>query len=58
MIINALAGKFARSAIVTGQVVRTDNATPEFVAENWEKITSLENAKYYSQMGEFVAATK
>lgn len=58
MIINAFAGKFVRSAILTGQVVRTDNATPEFVAENWAKITSLEDANYYAQMGEFVAATK
>lgn len=57
MIINAGAGNFARSAIVTAEVVNSKNPTPEFIAENWQKITSLEDAKYYDKMNDFLAAT-
>ena len=56
MIINAGAGIFARSAIVTGQGVISDCPTPEFIAENWDKITSLEDAKIYEKMNDFLAA--
>lgn len=55
MIINAAGGSFSRSAVVTAQSVQADNPTPEFIAENWQKITSLENGKTFNSLNEFGA---
>src|SRR4030042_1736969 len=54
VIINAGLGYFSRSAIMTGEgVILSDGnkiPTPEEVMENWDKITSLENPKFFNQM--------
>jgi len=56
MIINAGLGYFSRSAMMTGQgVVLSDGdriPTPEEVMENWGRITSLENPKFFHQFVE------
>jgi len=54
VMINAALGYFSRSAIMTGPgAVLSDGdkiPTPEEIMENWEKITSLENPKYFDQL--------
>jgi hypothetical protein len=52
VVINAGAGYFSRSAMMTGPgAILTDAAatvpTAEDIADNWAKITSLENPKYF-----------
>ena len=53
MIINAAAGYYSRSAIVTGPgAILSDGVkipTPEDIKDNWKKITSLDNPEYYYQ---------
>lgn len=50
-IINAAAGYYSKSSIVTGPgFIITDGdkpASPESIMENWDKITSLENSKVF-----------
>ena len=52
--INAALGYFSRTAIMTGPgAILSDGVkvpTPEEVMENWEKITSLENPKFFNQV--------
>jgi hypothetical protein len=54
MIINAGLGYFSRSAIMMGQgvILRDDQKvpTPEEVMENWDRITSLDNPKFFYQL--------
>ncbi len=54
VMINAALGYFSRSAIMTGPgAVLSDGdkiPTPEEIMENWEKITSLENPKFFNQV--------
>jgi NAD(P)-dependent dehydrogenase (short-subunit alcohol dehydrogenase family) len=54
MMINAALGYYSRSAIMTGPgAILSDGVeipTPEKIMENWEKITSLENPKYFDQL--------
>lgn len=56
MIINATLGYYSRSAIATGPGVFLSDGTkvpsPEEVMENWDKIRSLENPKYFDQLPE------
>jgi NAD(P)-dependent dehydrogenase (short-subunit alcohol dehydrogenase family) len=56
MIINAALGYYSRSAIVTGPgAILSDGKkipTAEEVMENWGKITSIENPKYFDQLPE------
>ena len=56
MIINATLGYFSRTAIMTGPGVIIGDGTvvpsPEEFMENWDKIKSLENPKYFDQLGE------
>jgi len=56
MIINATLGYFSRTAIVTGPgAILSDGVKipePEEVMENWDKIKSIENPKYFDQLGE------
>ncbi len=56
MIINATLGYFSRTAVMTGPgAVLSDGKkipTPEEVMENWSKITSLENPKYFGMLPE------
>ncbi len=56
-IINAGAGYFSKSSIMTGSGAIVDNPTAESVQENWSKITNMDNAKYIDQvntlLGEF-----
>jgi NAD(P)-dependent dehydrogenase (short-subunit alcohol dehydrogenase family) len=53
MVINAAAGYYSRSAIVTGPgAILSDGVkipTPEDIKDNWKKITSLDNPEYYYQ---------
>ena len=53
MIINAAAGYYSRSAIVTGPgAILSDGVkipSPEDIKDNWKKITSLDNPEYYYQ---------
>jgi len=53
MVINAAAGYYSRSAIVTGPgAILSDGKripTPEDIKDNWKKITSLDNPEYYYQ---------
>lgn len=52
--INAFAGYFSRSAILTGPgITFSDIPTPEQVMKNWDKIMSLKAAKFYNEIGEF-----
>ena len=54
VMINAALGYFSRSAIMTGPgAILSDGVeipTPEKIMENWEKITSLENPKFFNQV--------
>ncbi|MGC9324093.1 MAG: SDR family oxidoreductase [Desulfomonilia bacterium] len=56
MYINATLGYFSRTAIMTGPgVIISDGVkipSPEEVADNWSKIISLEDPKYFSQLPE------
>lgn len=57
MIINAALGYYSRTALVTGPgAVLSDGGkkipTPEDVMASWDKIISLENAKYFNQLPE------
>ncbi|HHO74947.1 MAG TPA: SDR family oxidoreductase [Deltaproteobacteria bacterium] len=56
MIINATLGYFSRSAVMTGPGVIIGDGTkipsPEEILENWDKIKSLENPKYFNQLPE------
>ncbi len=56
VIINAGLGYFSRSAMMTGPgAVLSDGGkipTPEEVMENWEKITSLDNPKFFNQLND------
>ncbi len=62
VIINAGLGYFSRSAVMTGEgVILSDGdkiPTPEEVMENWDKITSLENPKFFNQMLEMSSELK
>jgi len=62
VIINAGLGYFSRSAIMTGEgVIISDGdkiPTPEEVMENWSRITSLENPKFFNQMLEMSSELK
>jgi hypothetical protein len=62
VVINAGLGYFSRSAIMTGEgVIFSDGKkipTPEEVMENWDKITSLENPKYFNQLMEMSSVWK
>ena len=62
IIINAGLGYFSRSAIMTGEgVILSDGnkiPTPEEVMENWGRITSLENARFFSNLGEMSSILK
>ena len=53
MVINAAAGYYSRSAIVTGPgAILSDGVkipSPEDIKDNWGKITSLDNPEYYYQ---------
>ncbi|MBU2549748.1 MAG: SDR family oxidoreductase [Proteobacteria bacterium] len=54
--INAYAGYFSRSAILTGPgVAFKDLPTPEQIKENWDKIVDMGDAKYYEHVNEFMA---
>ncbi len=56
IIINAGLGYFSRSAIMIGEgvILRDGNEipTPEDVMENWGRITSLENPRFFYQLAE------
>ena len=62
VIINAGLGYFSRSAIMTGEgVILSDGdkiPTPEEVMENWDKITSLENPRFFNQLMEMSSVLK
>ena len=62
VIINAGLGYFSRSAIMTGEgVILSDGnkiPTPEEVMENWGKITSLQNQRFFSNLGEMSSVLK
>jgi len=62
IIINAGLGYFSRSAIMTGEgVILSDGnkiPTPEEVMKNWSRITSLENARFFSNLGEMSSILK
>jgi hypothetical protein len=53
--INAFAGFFSRSQVMSGPgVLFSEMPTPELVAENWGKITSLENPQYFNDVNEIM----
>ncbi|MEA2101837.1 MAG: SDR family oxidoreductase [Thermodesulfobacteriota bacterium] len=56
MIINAALGYFSRTAIMTGPgAILSDGhriPEPEEIRDNWDKISNLENPKYFDQLGE------
>jgi len=62
VIINAGLGYFSRSAIMTGEgFILSDGEkipTPEEVMENWSRITSLENPKFFYQLAEMSSVWK
>ncbi len=55
-IINAALGYFSRTAMVTGPGAKLSDGTkiptPEEIMENWGKISSLENPKYFNQLND------
>ena len=55
-IINATLGYYSRSAVLTGHGVFLSDGqripSPEEVRDNWDKIMSLENPKYFNQLPE------
>jgi len=62
VVINAGLGYFSRSAIMTGEgVILSDGnkiPTPEEVMENWGRITSLENPRFFYQLAEMSGVWK
>jgi len=62
VIINAGLGYFSRSAIMTGEgVILSDGnkiPTPEEVMENWGRMTSLENPRFFYQLAEMSSVWK
>jgi NAD(P)-dependent dehydrogenase (short-subunit alcohol dehydrogenase family) len=62
MIINAGLGYFSRSAMMTGEgAILSDGnkiPTPEEVMENWSRITSLENPRFFYQLLEMSSVWK
>jgi NAD(P)-dependent dehydrogenase (short-subunit alcohol dehydrogenase family) len=62
VIINAGLGYFSRSAIMTGEgVILSDGdkiPTPEEIMENWGRITSLENPRFFNQLMEMSSVLK
>jgi len=60
MIINAALGYYSRSAIMMGPGAFLSDGnkvpTPEDVADNWGKITSLEKAQYFYQLPDMFGA--
>jgi hypothetical protein len=62
MIINAGLGYFSRSAMMTGEgAILSDGnkiPTPEEVMENWSRITSLENPRFFNQLLEMSSVWK
>jgi len=61
-VINAGLGYFSRSAIMTGEgFILSDGdkiPTPEEVMENWSRITSLENPRFFYQLAEMSSIWK
>ena len=56
--INAFAGYYSRSAIVTGPgTYFSEIPSPEQISERWEKIMSLDNTTYYDDINEMMAAS-
>ena len=53
VVINAGAGYFSRSAVLTGPGAVIPNPSAEAVMDNWSKITSMDNPKYLSGMNDF-----
>ena len=62
IIINAGLGYFSRSAIMTGEgLILSDGEkipTPEEVMENWNRITSLANPRFFDQLAEMSSVWK
>jgi NAD(P)-dependent dehydrogenase (short-subunit alcohol dehydrogenase family) len=62
IIINAGLGYYSRSAVMTGEgVILSDGEkipTPEEVMENWSRITSLENPRFFNQLMEMSSVLK
>ncbi|MDO9350187.1 MAG: SDR family oxidoreductase [Deltaproteobacteria bacterium] len=62
VVINAGLGYFSRSAIMTGEgVILSDGnrvSSPEEIMENWDKITSLENPRFFNNLGEMSSVLK
>jgi len=53
--INAFAGFFSRSQVMSGPgMMFGDKPTPEMVAENWEKIMSMDNPKYFDDVNQIM----
>lgn len=56
MIINAITGYYSRTAILTGPGAILSDGTrvpePEEIRDNWGRITSLDNPKYFKQLPE------
>ncbi len=56
--INACAGYYSRSAIVTGPgTIFSERPSPEQISESWDEIMSLDNAKYYDDINMMMAAS-
>ncbi len=56
--INACAGYYSRSAIVTGPgTIFSEIPSPEQISESWDKIMSLDNAKHYDDINIMMAAS-
>jgi len=57
IVVNAGCGYYSRSAILTGPgAILTDGKeipTPEKIMENWDKIISLDDPKFFGQINEF-----
>jgi NAD(P)-dependent dehydrogenase (short-subunit alcohol dehydrogenase family) len=62
LVINAGLGYFSRSAIMTGEGVMLSDGTkvptPEEIMENWERITSLDNPRFFHNLGEMSSILK
>ena len=55
--INACAGYYSRSAIVTGPgTIFSEMPSPEQISERWDEIMSLDNATYYDDINKMTAA--
>ena len=54
--INAFAGYYSRSQIMTGPgITLSELPSPEQIMERWDRIMSLDNAKYYYEANEMMA---